>query len=159
LAAGTEGEKGERGGTGMIEAEHSFNTFTVFLNPRYLGIGQNSLCVDGFQGSLWFNQQYCEGFNTERFGVNAPGNNNQFPFLQLKFPVTQGILHTSINNHEKFVGIVMGVPDEFPLSFHQFYLVIIEPGNTFAGMKLMYQTSFFLQVTTRISTVSLIVEQ
>jgi hypothetical protein len=53
----------------------------------------------------------------------------------------------------------MGVPDEFPLSFHQFYLVIIEPGTTFAGMKLMYQTSFFLQVTTRISTVSLIVEQ
>jgi hypothetical protein len=62
------------------------------------------------------------------------------PFLQLKVPVTQGILHTSINNHEQFVGIVMGVPDEFPLRFHQFYLVIIELGKKFVEMKLVYQT-------------------
>ena len=93
-----------------------------------------------FRVPFWFNQQYCAGFNTDRFVVNALGNNNQFPYLHSSIRSRKAFPHTSINNHEQFIVIVMVVPDEFPLGFHQFYLVIIELGKKFVEMKLVYQT-------------------
>src|SRR5215204_2609622 len=91
--------------------------------------GQTAARIAGVDRSLWLDQQHVRLVIRLRAVLDAAWYHEQLTLLQLDVTVAQVDRQSPAEDKEEVVGVVVLVPDERPLDFHDLQLVVVEVAN------------------------------
>src|SRR5829696_3819768 len=91
--------------------------------------GQTAARIAGVDRSLWLDQQHVRLVIRLRAVLDAAWYHEQLTLLQLDVTVAQVDRQSPAEDKEEVVGVVVLVPDERPLDFHDLQLVVFEVAN------------------------------